>query len=168
VVKPAAALLLVASLGSGVARFAAAQSIYEWKDEQGSPHYSNRGGMSPGESGTPSGSEGGERGWESVLERKRGDGDFQGKAEAAINSMELQVTRKKRERLRAQEELEATQANIVRALRSSPADVPILKAREATQITALRKTDLEIGLLEMRVAKLRALKEAEKEQRSAP
>lgn len=165
-IKPAAALLLVASLGSGMARFAAAQSIYEWKDEQGRPHYSNRGGT--GGSGTPSGSEGGEQGWESVLERKQGDGDFQEKAEAAINSMELQVTRKKRERLRAQEELEATQANIVRALRSNSADVPVLKAREATQITALRKTDLEIGLLEMRIAKLRALKKAEKDQRSAP
>ena len=167
-IKPAAALLLVVSLGSGVAGFAAAQSIYEWKDDQGRPHYSNRGGAGPGESGTPSGSEGGERGWESVLERKQGDSDFQEKAEAAINSMELQVTRKKRERVHAQEELEATQANIVRAQGSSPVNVPILKAREATQITELRKTDVEIGLLEMRIAKLRALKEAEKEQRSAP
>jgi hypothetical protein len=162
-IKAAAALVLAFWLGP-----AAAQDIYRWKDEQGQPHYSNRGEASPGESGAPSGSDGGEQGWESVLERKQGTADFQEKAEAAINSMELQVTRKKRERERAQEELEATQASIVRAQASRPAELPSLKAREATQVTELRKADVELDLLRARIEKLRALKEADREQRSAP
>jgi len=160
--KLLAALLPMVWLGS-----AAAQDIYGWKDEQGQPHYSNRGG-SPGGSAAPSDPGGGEQGWESVLERKQGGADFQAKAEAAINSMELQVIRKKRERGHAQEELEATQASIVRAQASRSAEMPILKAREATQITELHKANVEIDLLQMRIDKLRALKEADKEQRSAP
>ena len=143
---------------------ASAGDIYEWTDDQGHPHYSNRGGTGGSEAGS-----GGDvdEGWESALERKQGGEDLQGKAEAAINSLELQVTRRKRDRERAQEDLEATQANIVRAQGSKPADVPALRAREATQLTDLRKIDLDLSALDLRIARLRALKAASQEQKSA-
>jgi hypothetical protein len=158
-----AALAIV--LGLATASRGHAGDIYQWTDEQGRVHYSNHGGTSPGDSSAPS--EPADQGWESVLEKRQGREDFQEKAEAAINSLELQMIRKKRDRGQAQEALEATQANIVRAQASTAADLPMLKAREATQITNLRKLDAEIGAIEMGIAKIRALKAAEKEQRSS-
>ena len=142
-----------------------AQDIYKWMDDQGHVHYSNRGGTLPDDSSSevpPA-----NQGWESVLEKQRGAEDFQDKAEAAINNLQLQITRKKRDRDHAQEALEATQASIVRASVRPPApELPTLKAREATQITDLRKLDVEISAMEAGIAKIRALKAAEKEQRS--
>ncbi len=160
-VKSVAALPLALALACG----AHAQDIYKWTDQQGHVHYSNRGGTLSGDSSseTPPANQG----WESVLEKQRSAENFQEKAEAAINNLELQVIRKKRDRNRAQEALEATQANIVRAGASSTAgELPMLKAREATQITDLRKLDAEISSMEAGIAKIRALKAAEKEQQS--
>jgi Domain of unknown function (DUF4124) len=142
-----------------------AQDIYKWTDDQGHVHYSNRGGALPDDSSseTPPANQG----WESILEKQRNAEDFQEKAEAAINNLQLQITRKRRDRDHAQETLEATQANIVRASVPPPApELPTLKAREATQITDLRKLDAEISSMEAGIAKIRALKAAEKEQRS--
>jgi uncharacterized protein DUF4124 len=138
--------------------------MYKWTDEQGHLHYSNRGGTSSPES--PAAAERADQGWESVLEKQRGGEDLQEKAEAAINNLELQLIRKKRERDHAREALEATQANVVRAEVSRATELPTLKAREATQITDLRKLDAEISATEVAIAKIRALKAAEKEQRS--
>ena len=59
-----------------------------------------------------------------------------------------------------------TQASIVRSQSAGGADVPMLRAREATQITDLRRLNAEINAMEVSVAKLRALKTAEQEQRS--
>jgi hypothetical protein len=101
-----------------------------------------------------------------VLEKQKGSENFQEKAEAAINSLQLQVTRKKRDRTLAQEQLEATQASIVRAQSTNTAELPALRAREATQITNLRRIESEINSMELNGAKLRALKAAENEQRS--
>lgn len=167
VTKPAV-VFLIASIGAGAASPAAAQGIVRWLDAQGRPHYSNRGGAGASDSGGVSGAQGGEQGWESVLERREGEAELGERAEAAINSLELQVTRKNRERAHAEEDLETTRAGIVRALASRSPELPTLKAREATEITALRKLDLEIGLLKLRIAKLRALKEAERQRRTAP
>jgi len=146
---------------------ASPQDIYKWTDSQGQTHYSNHGGTpgndsaaAPRESGT------GEQGWESVLEKQKGTGNFQDKAEAVINDLQLQLIRKKRDRAQAREALETTQASIVRSQSTGGADVPMLRAREATQITDLRKLDAEIAAMEASVAKLRALKTAEQEQRS--
>jgi hypothetical protein len=156
--------ILAFPLALALAGAAYAQDIYKWTDPQGNLHYSNRGGIGLGDSSseTPPA----DQGWESVLEKQRNAEDFQDKAEAAINNLQLQVIRKKRDRDHAREALEATQANIVRA--SAPpavTDLPMLKAREATQITDLRKLDAEIGFMEAGIAKIRALKAAEKEQR---
>jgi hypothetical protein len=153
-------LLTIAVAGS-----LSAGDIYQWTDEEGHPHYSNRGGNGGGDS---SGGGGGtEEGWESALERKQGGEDLQEKAEAAINGLELQMTRRKREREHAQEELEATQASIIRAQGSSPAEIPALRVRETTQLTELRKMDLELASIELRIARLRALKAASQEQKPA-
>ena len=141
-----------------------AADIYKWTDEQGRVHYSNHGGSPSGDTSSPSDST--EQGWESVLEKQHGGEELQEKAEAAINGIELQLIRKKRDRGQAQEALEGTQASIVRAQASSSAELPTLKAREATQISELRKLDMEINSMEMSIAKIRALKAAEKEQRS--
>jgi hypothetical protein len=161
VLKSIAALPVALALAGG----AYAQDIYKWTDAQGQVHYSNRGGTSSDDSSseTPPASQG----WESVLEKQRNAEDFQDKAEAAINNLQLQVIRKRRDRDHAQEALEATQANIVRAGASPGAtELPTLKAREATQITDLRKLDAEISSMETGIGKIRALKAAEKEQRS--
>jgi len=146
---------------------ASPQDIYKWTDSQGQTHYSNHGGTpgndsaaAPRESGT------GEQGWESVLEKQKGTGNFQDKAEAVINDLQLQLIRKKRDRAQAREALETTQARIVRSQSAGGADVPMLRAREAMQIADLRKVDGEIASMEASVAKLRALKTAEQEQRS--
>jgi Domain of unknown function (DUF4124) len=160
VVKSFAALLIALALVGATY----AEDIYRWTDERGHLHYSNRGGTSSEDSS--SATEPANQGWESVLEKQRSAEDFQEKAEAAINNLELQVIRKKRDRDHAQESLEATQANIVRAQASSATELPSLKAREATQITDLRKLDAEIGSMETGIAKIRALKTAEKEQRT--
>ncbi|HSD09802.1 MAG TPA: DUF4124 domain-containing protein [Candidatus Binatia bacterium] len=157
---------LVIALGLAAAGRDYAQVIYKWTDEHGQVHYSNHGGASPSDSSA--GSEPADQGWESVLEKQQGREDFQEKAEATINSLELQRIRKKRDRERAQEALEATQASIVRAQQVSNAtELPTLKAREAKQITDLRKLDAEISAVETSIAKIRALKAAEKEQRSS-
>ena len=155
----------IAALALGSAALAHAQDIYKWTDNQGRSHYSNHGG-SPGDSSTGAGSDSGEQGWESVLEKQKGTGNFQEKAEAVINDLQLQLIRKKRDRAQAQEALETTQTSIVRSQSAGGADVPMLRAREATQITDLRRLNAEINAMEVSVAKLRALKTAEQEQRS--
>jgi hypothetical protein len=162
VVKRFAALLIALAL-AGAGRVYA-EEIHRWTDDQGHLHYSNRGATSSPESSAAA--EHADQGWESVLEKQRGGEDLQEKAEAAINNLELQVIRKKRDRDHAQEVLEATQANVVRAEALRATDLPTLKAREATQITDLRKLGAEISAMEVAIAKLRALKAAEKEQRS--
>jgi hypothetical protein len=155
----------IAMLALSGAELARAQDIYKWTDNQGQTHYSNHGGT-PGDNSASIGSGSGEQGWESVLEKQKGAGNFQDKAEAVINDLQLQLIRKKRDRAQAQEALETTQASIVRSQSMGGADVPMLRAREATQITVLRKLDAEIAAMDASVAKLRALKTAEQEQRS--
>jgi hypothetical protein len=154
--------LLLCSAG-----LAHAQDIYRWTDNQGQTHYSNHGGT-PGDDSAPAPPESGtgEQGWESVLEKHKGTGNFQDKAEAVINDLQLQLIRKKRDRAQAREALETTQASIVRSQSAGGADVPMLRAREAMQIADLRKVDGEIAAMEVSVARLRALKTAEQEQRS--
>jgi hypothetical protein len=157
---------LIGALALGSTGLAQAQDIYKWKDDQGRTHYSNQGGSAPSDS-AGTGSDSGEQGWESVLEKQKGTADFQEKAEAMINDLQLKMTRKKRERAQAQEALEATQASIVRSQAVGGADVPMLRAREVTQTNDLRKIDAEIAAMGASAAKLRALKAAEQEQRSA-
>lgn len=159
--RPLAASLIAFALAGAGRLFG--EDIYKWTDPQGQLHYSNRGGT-PSDDSNSGGS--GEQGWESVLERQKRGEDVQEKADVAINSIELQLIRKRRDRTQAQEMLEATQAAIVRAQASAPGQLPMLKAREATQISELRKIDAEIGSMELSIAKLRALKTADKEQRS--
>jgi hypothetical protein len=168
VTKPVLVALCIASFGPVAAVSAAAQGIVRSQDAQGHPYYSNRSGDGASQSAPAPRVEGDEQGWESVLERRQGQADAEERAEAAINSLELQVTRKKREREHAQEELEATQADLVRALQARSSELPTLKARETTQATALRKIDIELGLMKLQIAKLRALKEAERQRQSAP
>jgi hypothetical protein len=155
----------IGALSLGCAGFAGAQDIYKWTDGQGRAHYSNHGGSPESDSASP-GADGGQQGWESVLEKQKGTGNFQDKAEAVINDLQLQMIRKKRDRAQAQEALEATQAAIVRSQSAGAADLPTLRAREATQIGDLKKLDGDIAAMELSVAKLRALKTAEQEQRS--
>lgn len=161
-------ILAVGMLGAEL-RAARAEGIYTWTDERGGVHYSNRGALS-GDAVPRPGADGGEAGWESVLERKQGGPEAAAQAEAAINSMQVARLRKKREREHAREELEATQARITRAQSLSPAELPALKAREAAQAAELRRLDTELGLLDQGIAQLRARKSAEaaKDQRPAP
>ncbi len=156
----------IGALSLGFVGLADAQDIYKWTDSQGRTHYSNHGG-SPGSDSPSPEADSSEQGWESVLEKQKGTGNFQDKAEAVINDLQLQMIRKKRDRAQAQEALETTQASIVRSQSAGGADLPMLRAREATQITDLKKLDGEIQAMEVSVAKLRALKTAEQEQRSA-
>jgi hypothetical protein len=157
---------LIGALALGSTGLGEAQDIYTWKDDQGRTHYSNQGGSTGGDSsGTGSGS--GEQGWESVLEKQKGTADFQEKAEAAINDLQLQMIRKKRERAQAQEALEATQTSIARSQPVGGADVAMLRAREVTQTNDLRRIDADIAAMGANTAKLRALKAAAQEQRSS-
>jgi Domain of unknown function (DUF4124) len=162
-VKGLAALIGALALGS--AGLGEAQDIYKWKDDQGRTHYSNHGG-STGNDSAGANSDTSEQGWESVLEKQKGKADFQEKAEAVINDLQLQLIRKKRDRAQAQEALEATQASIVRSQATGGADVPMLRAHEATQSNDLRRIDAEIAAMGASTAKLRAVKAAEQEQRS--
>jgi uncharacterized protein DUF4124 len=163
-------IAIVAGLALVAAERALADEIYKWTDESGQVHYSNRSAAtSQSESSvndTVREPEGGEQGWESVLERQKGGADLSEKAEAAINSLELEKIRKKRDRGHAQEELEATQAAIVRAGPPQSPEVASLRAREATQLTDLRQIDLDLSSIDARIAKLRALKAVDREQRS--
>ena len=138
-----------------------AGDIYKWTDEQGRVHYSNRDAGSKNDNAAPD--DGGGQGWESVLEKQQGRQDFQDQSEAAINSLEMQVLRRKRERSDAQAELEATQTSIGRAM---PGDLPALRAREATQIGNLRRIDVDIMTIESNIARLRAMRSADRDQRS--
>ena len=108
--KAVAGLVLGAVALAGGTR-ALPEDIYKWTDQQGRAHYSNRGGTPSDESSSGSDADSAEQGWESVLEKQKGMGseNLQDKAEAAINSLELQVIRKKRDRGQAQEVLEAIQ-----------------------------------------------------------
>jgi hypothetical protein len=160
------AATLIGALALGSAGLGEAQNIYKWTDDQGRTHYSNH-GSSTGNDSAGVGSDTGEQGWESVLEKQKGNANFQEKAEAAINDLQLQMIRKKRDRAQAQEALEATQASIVRSQAAGGADVPMLRAREATQTNDLRRIDAEIAAMGASAAKLRALKAVEQEQRSA-
>jgi hypothetical protein len=157
---------LIGALALGSTALGEAQDIYKWKDDQGRTHYSNQGG-STGSDSAGTGSDSGEQGWESVLEKQKGTPDFQEKAEAAINDLQLQMIRKKRERAQAQEALETTQAAIARSQAVGGADVAMLRAREVTQTNDLRRIDAEIAAMGANAAKLRALKAAAQEQRSA-
>ena len=153
------------------APLALADDIVKWVDPQGQTHYSNRGGT-PGQepSASESDSDQGGQGWESVLEKQKGTEKFQEKAEAAINSLEMQVIRKNRDRAQAQEALDATQENIVRtqSTSSTSPDLTRLRTREANQINELKKIDIELATLRLSIAKIRALKSAERDQRSTP
>lgn len=133
-----------------------AEDIYKWTDEQGRVHYSNRGGE--GAQAEPSDTPAGGEGWESALERKRGTEEFTAASDSAINSLQARMIRRKRERGRAQETLEAIQADIVRAQASNPNAVPELRARETTQLGEVRKLDVEIANVESQIARLRAFK----------
>ena len=151
------------------APLALAEDIFKWTDPQGQTHYSNRGGT-PGEAPPPSEPDsGGPQGWESVLEKQKGTENFQEKAEAAINSLEMQMIRKNRDRAQAKEALDATQESIVRtqSANSPAADLARLRTREANQINDLKKIDIELAGLRFSVAKVRALKAAERDQRSS-
>ena len=162
-------IVITAGIGAlllGSAGLAHAQDIYKWTDSQGQTHYSNHGGTPGNAAVAPPETGAGEQGWESVLEKQKGTGNFQDKAEAVINDLQMQLIRKKRDRDQAREALETTQASIVRSQSAGGADVPMLRAREATQITDLRRLNAEINAMEVSVAKLRALKTAEQEQRS--
>ena len=139
-----------------------AGDIYKWTDEQGRTHYSNRDAGSKNDNAAPDDGGGGQ-GWESVLEKQQGRQDFQDQSEAAINSLEMQVLRRKRERSDAQAELEATQTSIGRAM---PGDLPALRAREATQIGNLRRIDVEIMTMQNNIARIRALRTVDRDQRS--
>jgi len=140
-----------------------AGDIYKWTDEQGRVHYSNRDSAAKNDNAPPDDGGGGGQGWESVLEKQQGREDFQDKSEAAINSLEVQVLRRKRERGDAQAELEATQTSIGRAM---PGDLPALRAREASQIGNLRRIDVEIMTIESNIARIRAMRSADRDQRS--
>jgi uncharacterized protein DUF4124 len=154
--------LALSFAGAGMAQLLSAEDIYKWTDDQGRVHYSNRGSGASADSASGETSSGGQ-GWESVLERQKGTEDFQEKADATINNLELKMTRKKRERTRALDELQATQAEITRATNPRPTDLPALKEREATQIGELRKLDFELGAMQTDIAKIRAMKAVEKE-----
>lgn len=157
--------LVLGLLSLGVAS-APAEDIYKWTDEQGRVHYSNRGGQSsPSLPEEPSSTD---EGWESTLERKRGTEEFAAAADSAINSLQARMIKKKRDRSRAQTDLEATQAEIVRAQSTNPNGVPELRVREANQLNELRKIDAETSAIEIQIGKVRLLKAMGKEQSGRP
>jgi hypothetical protein len=161
----------IVALALAAAPLALADDIVKWTDPQGQTHYSNRSG-SAGQEPAPSepDSDSGGQGWESVLEKQKGTEKFQEKAEAAINNLEMQMIRKNRDRAQAQEALEGTQESILRtqSANSSSADLPRLRTREANQINELKKLEIELGALKLSIARVRALKSAERDQRSTP
>ena len=164
--KPIVPTIVLALLFAG-AGLAPAGDIYRWTDADGRTHFSNRGADVADEPSVAPSYDSGDEGWESVLERQQGSGSFQEKAEASINSLELQVMRKKRERNQAKDELDATQAGIVQAQTVDSPNLPALRAREATEIANLQKIDVELGKLRSAIAKMRAMKTADRDQRSA-
>lgn len=143
-----------------------AEDIYKWTDDQGRVHYSNRGG-GEGQS-QPSDAPLGDEGWESALERKRGTEEFTAAADSAINSLQARMIRRKRERSRAQEALDATQADILRSQTSNPSAVPELRLRESKQIAEVRRLEAEISAIETQIARLRTMKAIGKEQANGP
>jgi len=164
--KPIVPTIVLALLFAG-AELARAGDIYRWTDAGGRMHFSNRGADATDEPAATPSYDSGDEGWESVIERQQGSASFQEKVEASINSLELQLVRKKRERNHAKDELDATQAGIVRAQPVESPDLPALRAREATEIANLQKIDVELGRLRSAIAKMRAMKTADRDQRSA-
>lgn len=146
--------LALAFIGTGTATVSA-EDIYKWTDGQGRVHYSNKGTESPTDSGSNGSALGGE-GWESVLERQQGAENRQQQADAAINALELQRTRKRRDMSQLLDDLQATQAEISRA--KDPDSMPALKAREETQTAEARRLAGELGAIEQDLVKLRTIK----------
>ncbi|MGH7899951.1 MAG: DUF4124 domain-containing protein [Candidatus Binatia bacterium] len=136
--------------GAGIAAVGA-EEFYKWTDAEGRVHYSNRGSTAE-----PAMRPDGE-GWESVLEQRGEAGEFRERADAVINGLQLRMTRKHRDRDRAEADLLATQTEIQRTTGASP-ELATLRSREARQIAELRKLDVELGEIEIGIARARALK----------
>lgn len=147
----------------------ALDDVYKWTDEQGRTHYSNRGGKQADEDDQALPPSNGEEGWESVLERKKGADDIATAAETQINSLQLKLIRRKRERDRMRGDLQNVQADIGRAQSTNAAALPELRSREQSLLFDLRKAEVEIAEIDTQIAKLKVLKAAGPElQKSAP
>ena len=159
-------------LGTGLPSFVAAGDFYKWTDDEGQVHYSNRSGSSPQPPKSGSGAGGGDS--ESGLEAEKGSGAFQQKVDAAINTLELKLARKQREWNRAQEALQATQAELSTqteaAQKKGPlldaSDLTPLHAREAAQAAEVSRLDAELSAIRADIAKIRAMKAVDKSSSS--
>jgi hypothetical protein len=153
--RPRSPFLVLAVFAASVA---AAEEIQKWVDKDGRPHFSNR-----GEASAPTAPSG--EGWESVLERQQGADEFSQRVETAINSLQADRLRKKRERDRANETLEDTQSDIVRVQATqNPTRLPELRAREAQQVAEVGKLSGELAQIDANLERLKAMKSMGREQ----
>lgn len=164
---PLSALIL---LGASSPSVVSAEEIYKWTDAEGRVHYSNRGSAAAPEVPTPQPTPGGE-GWESALDEQKGTDEFRQKVDAAVNSLELKLARKKRELSRAQSDLQGTQAEMTaetdkaRQERRLP-DLSAAQAREVVLQGDIHNLDSEVAAIRADIAKIRAMKSVGKDSRS--
>ncbi|MEA2627173.1 MAG: hypothetical protein QOD06_3218 [Candidatus Binatota bacterium] len=154
--------LLALAIALATAAHLRADEIFKWTDRDGKVHFSNRAPQDATEHEKremPSTVEPGE-GWESTLERKQGAEKLVGAADRAINSLQAQIIRQRRERTRIEPELRDTQAAIVRARQANPPAEADLRVREAAQLRRIGEIDAAIAQAEAQIDKLRVMKAA--------
>jgi len=141
---------------------ALAEEIQQWRDEQGRLHFSNRGPSTEPPKDDPPQAPGG---WESVLERREGNDEFSQRADSVINALEGGWRRKKRERDRARETLDKTQAEIVRLqdLRRASAAYALRPSEEA-QVREVNRLDIELAQIRANIDRAKAIKAMGREQ----
>jgi hypothetical protein len=157
-----AAALSALTIALAAATPVPADEIYKWTDRNGKVHFSNRAPQDATEHEKremPSTVEPGE-GWESTLERKQGAEKLVGAADRAINSLQAQIIRQRRERTRLEPDLGQTQAAIVRARQTNPPAEADLRVREAAQLRRIAEIDGTIAEAEAQIDKLRVMKAA--------
>jgi len=158
-VKALLPVVLVAVLAGS----AVADEIYRWVDEDGRVHFSNR-STDPPPAGADTPSASGE-GWESMLERQEGIDEFSRRADAAANSLNVDLRRRKRERDRARDDLETIQREITRRqeLRDA-AGAYALRTEEAEAVSKLRQLENEVARTEAAIERVKAIKAMGREQ----
>lgn len=151
------ALALALALAAPVA----ADEVYKWTDESGRVHFSSQpppDGRESEKRTLPGGAAGG--GWEGSIEGTRKSEQLGEATESAINSLQLELRRRKRTRNELQEQYDTVAAELALALaqRTPPAGLPALRAREQGALRKLQTAQGEIQRIEIEIGRLRAIK----------
>jgi hypothetical protein len=156
VIRSAALTLVLALAAPG-----GADEIFKWTDENGRVHFSSQppaDGRESEKRTLPGGPAAG--GWEGSIDGTRRSEQLGEATESAINSLQLELRRRKRARDDLQERYDAVAAELALALaqRTPPEGLPALRAREQGALRKLQTANAEIQGIELEIGRLRAIK----------